>query len=75
MSHDPHVSGAHAEQGDSTPFGGTRLLTILDVAEFLQVKPKKVYREVDWSLLVMFTGLFVVVHAGKGTVEAQAARL
>jgi Na+/H+ antiporter NhaD/arsenite permease-like protein len=28
-----------------------------------RVKPKKVYREVDWSLLVMFTGLFMVVHA------------
>ena len=28
-----------------------------------QVKPEKVYREIDWSLLVMFTGLFVVVYA------------
>jgi Na+/H+ antiporter NhaD/arsenite permease-like protein len=28
-----------------------------------RVKPEKVYREVDWSLLVMFTGLFIVVHA------------
>ncbi len=28
-----------------------------------RVKPWKVYREVDWSLLVMFTGLFIVVHA------------
>ena len=27
------------------------------------VKPEKVYRQVDWSLLVMFTGLFIVVHA------------
>jgi Na+/H+ antiporter NhaD/arsenite permease-like protein len=27
------------------------------------VKPERVYREVDWSLLLMFVGLFVVVHA------------
>ncbi len=28
-----------------------------------RVKPEKVYRQVDWDLLVMFTGLFIVVHA------------
>jgi Na+/H+ antiporter NhaD/arsenite permease-like protein len=28
-----------------------------------RVKPEKVYKSVDWPLLVMFTGLFVVVHA------------
>jgi Na+/H+ antiporter NhaD/arsenite permease-like protein len=28
-----------------------------------RVKPEKVYRHVDWGLLVMFAGLFVVVHA------------
>ncbi len=28
-----------------------------------RVKPAKVYRQIDWGLLVMFTGLFVVVHA------------
>jgi len=28
-----------------------------------RIKPEKIYREVDWSLLVMFTGLFIVVHA------------
>jgi Na+/H+ antiporter NhaD/arsenite permease-like protein len=28
-----------------------------------RVKPEKVYRRIDWSLLVMFSGLFVVVHA------------
>jgi Na+/H+ antiporter NhaD/arsenite permease-like protein len=28
-----------------------------------RVKPEKVYREVDWGLLMMFAGLFVVVHA------------
>lgn len=26
-----------------------------------RVKPEKVYREVDWSLLVLFAGLFIVV--------------
>jgi len=28
-----------------------------------RVNPKKIYQQVDWSLLVMFAGLFVVVHA------------
>jgi len=28
-----------------------------------RIKPEKVYHQVDWSLLVMFTGLFIVVHA------------
>jgi Na+/H+ antiporter NhaD/arsenite permease-like protein len=28
-----------------------------------RIRPQKVYRQVDWSLLVMFCGLFVVVHA------------
>src|SRR5207237_1925690 len=28
-----------------------------------RIKPEKVYKSVDWPLLVMFTGLFVVVHA------------
>lgn len=28
-----------------------------------RVRPEKVYRAVDWPLLVMFAGLFVVVHA------------
>jgi Na+/H+ antiporter NhaD/arsenite permease-like protein len=27
-----------------------------------KLKPERVYREVEWSLLLMFTGLFVVVH-------------
>ena len=26
-----------------------------------RVKPEKIYREIDWSLLVMFIGLFIVV--------------
>lgn len=32
-----------------------------------RVKPEKVYREIDWELLVLFTGLFVVI----GGVEAS----
>jgi Na+/H+ antiporter NhaD/arsenite permease-like protein len=28
-----------------------------------RVRPEKVYAAIDWPLLVMFTGLFVVVHA------------
>jgi Na+/H+ antiporter NhaD/arsenite permease-like protein len=28
-----------------------------------RTRPEKVYRIVDWPLLVMFSGLFVVVHA------------
>jgi Na+/H+ antiporter NhaD/arsenite permease-like protein len=28
-----------------------------------RTKPEKVYREIDWRLLMMFTGLFIVVHA------------
>ncbi len=27
------------------------------------VNPDKIYRQIDWSLLVMFAGLFIVVHA------------
>ena len=28
-----------------------------------RIKPQQVYRQIDWSLLVMFFGLFMVVHA------------
>ena len=28
-----------------------------------RTRPEKVYRQIDWSLLVMFAGLFIVVHA------------
>jgi Na+/H+ antiporter NhaD/arsenite permease-like protein len=28
-----------------------------------RIKPEHIYRQIDWSLLVMFAGLFVVVHA------------
>jgi Na+/H+ antiporter NhaD/arsenite permease-like protein len=33
-----------------------------------RVRPEKVYRAVDWPLLVMFAGLFVVVHAFEANV-------
>jgi Na+/H+ antiporter NhaD/arsenite permease-like protein len=36
-----------------------------------RTKPEKVYREIDWSLLVMFTGLFIVVHAFQVHVVSQ----
>jgi Na+/H+ antiporter NhaD/arsenite permease-like protein len=37
--------------------------TAAGVMMLSRVRPEKVYRAVDWPLLVMFTGLFVVVHA------------
>ena len=36
-----------------------------------RTKPEKVYREIDWGLLVMFTGLFIVVHAFQVHVVSQ----
>jgi Na+/H+ antiporter NhaD/arsenite permease-like protein len=36
-----------------------------------RTKPEKVYREIDWNLLVMFTGLFIVVHAFQVHVVAK----
>jgi Na+/H+ antiporter NhaD/arsenite permease-like protein len=49
-------------------------LVALGAAAFLllgRVKPEKVYRGIDWGLLVMFTGLFVVVHAFQVHVVSQ----
>jgi Na+/H+ antiporter NhaD/arsenite permease-like protein len=37
---------------------GAAAVVLLD-----RINPKKIYNQVDWSLLVMFTGLFIVVHA------------
>ncbi len=28
-----------------------------------RLRPQRIYNEIDWNLLVMFTGLFIVVHA------------
>ncbi len=36
-----------------------------------RVRPEKVYNQIDWSLLVMFCGLFVVVHAFETKVVHQ----
>jgi len=36
-----------------------------------RVRPEKVYDQIDWSLLVMFCGLFVVVHAFETRVVHQ----
>jgi Na+/H+ antiporter NhaD/arsenite permease-like protein len=38
-----------------------------------RVKPEKVYHEIDWPLLVMFAGLFVVVAGVEKTVLAGGA--
>ena len=38
-------------------------LAAAGILMFGRVRPEKVYRAVDWPLLIMFTGLFVVVHA------------
>ncbi len=38
-----------------------------------RVKPERVYREIDWQLLVMFTGLFIVVAGVEKTVLAHYA--
>jgi Na+/H+ antiporter NhaD/arsenite permease-like protein len=42
-------------------------LIALGAAAFLLVgrivRPEKIYQQIDWSLLMMFAGLFVVVHA------------
>lgn len=46
--------------------GAPIALVALGAAGFLmldRVRPEKIYRAVDWPLLLMFTGLFVVVRA------------
>lgn len=49
-------------------FAGTQPAKVAFVASSLllltrRVKPEKIYREIDWSLLLLFAGLFVVVAA------------
>jgi len=58
-------------------FSGWSVATVAIVAGALllvtrRVKPEKVYHEIDWSLLVLFAGLFIVV-AGveKTSLEAE----
>ncbi len=41
-------------------------IVAIGAAAFLmidRVKPARIYKEVDWTLLLMFIGLFIVVHA------------
>ena len=41
-------------------------LVAVGAAAFLmlsRIKPQRIYKQVDWSLLLMFIGLFIVVHA------------
>ena len=44
---------------------GAAAILLLD-----RVEPKKIYRQIDWGLLVMFAGLFVVVEAFQAHVLA-----
>ena len=44
---------------------GAAAVVLLD-----RIKPEKTFHQVDWSLLVMFTGLFIVVHAFQVNVVA-----
>jgi Na+/H+ antiporter NhaD/arsenite permease-like protein len=50
-------------------------IVALGAAAFLLVgrivHPEKIYRQIDWGLLVMFAGLFVVVHAFEMHVVAR----
>jgi Na+/H+ antiporter NhaD/arsenite permease-like protein len=38
-----------------------------------RINPRKIYQQVDWSLLLMFTGLFIVVHGFQVHVVAHWA--
>lgn len=48
-------------------FSGAPIATVALVAAAVlmldRVRPEKVYEAIDWPLLIMFAGLFVVVHA------------
>ena len=51
--------------------GAPIAMVALSSAAFLmlgRVNPEKVYRAVDWPLLILFAGLFVVVHAFEANV-------
>lgn len=56
-------------------FAGLPMAVVaIGAAAFLllgRLKPERIYREVDWSLLLMFTGLFVVVYAFQGHVVSR----
>jgi hypothetical protein len=40
-----------------------------------RLKPERVYRQVDWDLLVLFVGLFVVVAGARHADRAYPSRL
>ncbi|MGZ5978563.1 MAG: SLC13 family permease [Isosphaeraceae bacterium] len=48
-------------------FAGAPIATVALVAAAVlmldHVRPEKVYDEIDWPPLIMFAGLFVIVHA------------
>lgn len=48
-------------------FAGAPIATVALVAAAVlmldRVRPERVYDEIDWPLLIMFAGLFVIVHA------------
>jgi Na+/H+ antiporter NhaD/arsenite permease-like protein len=49
-------------------------IVAIGAAAFLmidRVKPARIYKEVDWTLLLMFIGLFIVVHAFQMHVVSQ----
>jgi Na+/H+ antiporter NhaD/arsenite permease-like protein len=56
-------------------FAGARIdVAALGAAALLmlgRVKPQRLYSQIDWNLLVMFAGLFVVVHAFETHVVAS----
>ncbi len=57
-------------------FGGTPVAETAIVAGALllvtrRVKPERVYRDVDWALLAMFAGLFIVIAGVEKTPLAQ----
>lgn len=57
-------------------FAGAPMATVaLGAAAVLllgRVRPEKAYHQIDWGLLVMFAGLFVVVHAFEVRVLSRA---
>lgn len=74
LSHRPRVHRGLLVKGVAVTLGAIALffagmpiaLVALGAAAVMlldRVRPEKAYRAVDWRLLIMFAGLFVVVHA------------
>lgn len=67
VHHRPLVKGLCVLAGVMIAFfaGAPIALVALAAAGFVlldRVRPEKIYREIDWTLLIMFVGLFVVVR-------------